>query len=190
MRPTSRNLCLTAAVLSVLLAGPILLLGRTSAEAAREESRIDIGFEVAPVELDLAGKNRRLVGLGSYLVNVQGGCADCHSFPTWAPGGNPFLGEPAQLNTANYLAGGMPFGPGLESRNITPSASGAPAGHTYSEFLAIMRTGVNHHGSADIMQVMPWPAYGKMTDVELRAIYEYLRAIPRAEPALPGGGGG
>jgi hypothetical protein len=30
---------------------------------------------------------------------------------------------------------------------------------------------------------MPWPVYAKMTDDDLRAIYEYLSAIPHAEPA-------
>lgn len=186
MRPASRKVFLSAAVLAVLGAVPLLLVGRNAAEAARrEESRIDLGFELAPVELDLTNKNRRLVGLGSYLVNVEGGCADCHSNPTWASGGNPFLGEPKQLNTANYLAGGTSFGPNLVSPNITPAANGAPAGHTYSEFLSIMRTGVNHHGSSEIMQVMPWPSIGKMTDVELRAMFEYLRAIPHADPAPP-----
>jgi hypothetical protein len=25
---------------------------------------------------------------------------------------------------------------------------------------------------------MPWPVYKNMTDLDLRAIYEYLRAIP------------
>jgi hypothetical protein len=25
---------------------------------------------------------------------------------------------------------------------------------------------------------MPWPVFGKKTDYELQAIYEYLRAIP------------
>jgi hypothetical protein len=30
---------------------------------------------------------------------------------------------------------------------------------------------------------MPWPVYRNMTDEDLRAIYEFLRAIP---PAMPG----
>jgi hypothetical protein len=29
-----------------------------------------------------------------------------------------------------------------------------------------------------LLQVMPWPPFGKKTDGDLRAIYEYLRAIP------------
>lgn len=30
----------------------------------------------------------------------------------------------------------------------------------------------------DLLQIMPWPIYHHMTDHDLRAIYEYLRAIP------------
>ena len=30
----------------------------------------------------------------------------------------------------------------------------------------------------EILQVMPWNVYGKMTQFDLRAIYEYLSAIP------------
>src|SRR4051794_4815650 len=37
-----------------------------------------IGLSIAPVSLDLRGKNHELVGLGSYIVNAQGGCNDCH----------------------------------------------------------------------------------------------------------------
>jgi hypothetical protein len=33
-----------------------------------------------------------------------------------------------------------------------------------------------------LLQVMPWPVYGQMTDRDLQAIYLYLSALPRAEP--------
>jgi hypothetical protein len=151
--------------------------------AVREQSNIDRGFEVAPVELDLRGKNRRLVGLGSYLVNVVAACNDCHTNPPYAPGGNPQLGEPKQINTANYLAGGTPLAPGIVSFNITPNETGLPAGHSYGEFVEQMRQGFNHHRPNDVLQVMPWPFYSQMSDLDLRAIYEYLRSIPHAEPA-------
>jgi hypothetical protein len=39
-----------------------------------EASEIQQGFAIAPVPLNLAGKNRALVGLGSYIVNGQGDC--------------------------------------------------------------------------------------------------------------------
>ena len=142
------------------------------------QSRIERGFEIAPVPLDLLGKNRGLVGLGSYIVNAQGGCNDCHTHPNFAPGGDPYQGQPEQINTDEYLAGGRVFGP-FTSANITPDASGKPAGLTFAEFRQVLRTG---HDPDDppgvLLQVMPWPIYGKMVEHDLRAVYEYLSAIP------------
>src|ERR1041384_742666 len=56
------------------------------------ESKIQRGVAIAPVPLNLQGKNRALVGLGSYLVNAVGDCNGCHSGPSgeYAAGGNPF----------------------------------------------------------------------------------------------------
>jgi len=138
---------------------------------------IRIGFQIAPVTLNTRGKSVRLVGLGSYIVNAQGGCNDCHTHPSYAPGGNPHLGEPEVINAAQYLSGGTLFGP-FKSANITPDAYGRPAGLTFDEFKAVIRTGRDPDGSGRILQVMPWPVYSKMTDLDLRAVYEYLRAIP------------
>jgi hypothetical protein len=36
----------------------------------------------------------------------------------------------------------------------------------------------------DLLQVMPWPVFQDMTGRDLRAIYEYLRAIPSL-PSTP-----
>jgi hypothetical protein len=30
----------------------------------------------------------------------------------------------------------------------------------------------------DLLQVMPWPEFRFMTDLDIRAIYEYLSALP------------
>ena len=97
----------------------------------------------------------------------------------YAPGGNPFLGQKEKINAAKYLAGGAPFGPGLFSANITPNARGLPAGLTYSEFQnKVMRKGQDPDEPGEILQVMPWPVYAKMTNCDLLAIYQFLRAIP------------
>jgi hypothetical protein len=49
-----------------------------------------------------------------------------------------------------------------------------------------MRTGIDmknaHPHISPLLQVMPWPVYQEMTERDLRAMYEYLRAIPHAEP--------
>ncbi|HEY2739568.1 MAG TPA: cytochrome C, partial [Thermoanaerobaculia bacterium] len=78
-----------------------------------------------------------------------------------------------------YLAGGQQFGP-FVSANITPDSHGLPAGLTWPQFKQVIRTG--HDPEGGLLQVMPWPAYQDMTDRDLQAVYEYLRAIP----SLPG----
>jgi hypothetical protein len=154
----------------------------TGMAAQSGDSRIQQGYAVAPVPLNLKGLNRALVGLGSYIVNAQGGCNDCHTNPSYAAGGDPFAGEPEAINADGYLAGGTPFGP-FTSRNLTPRASdGLPAGLTAAQFLETLRIGTDfknrHPEISPLLQVMPWPVYGKMSDRELMAIYEFLRAIP------------
>src|ERR671931_492677 len=92
---------------ATLLVTLTMLLGSTA--HAQELKQILRGYEIAPVQLNLKGKDWALVGLGSYIVNTTG-CNDCHTYPNWAQGGNPFKGEPEQINTKGYLAGGRDFG--------------------------------------------------------------------------------
>jgi hypothetical protein len=145
------------------------------------DERIARGFAIAPVELNLRGKNKAFVGLGSYIVNAQAGCNDCHTHPPYLVGGDPFEGQPTKINVAGYLAGGRFFGPGIVSPNITPDEHGLPAGLTFPEFLSVMRTGVDPDEPGELLQVMPWPVFRHMRWADLRAVYEYLRAIPSIE---------
>jgi len=187
---------LRAAILSTLLAAGTLLALTPAASADNgggDESKIKQGFAIAPVDLDLKGKNRALVGLGSYIVNAQGGCNDCHTWPNYEAGGDPYQGQKEQINRAGYLGGGRLFFGPVISRNLTPDASGRPlGGATLAEFVAIMRTGVDadhaHPQLGPFLQVMPWPVYRNMTDRDLAAIYTYLSAIPCVEgdPGIPG----
>ncbi|MDP9089966.1 MAG: cytochrome C [Pseudomonadota bacterium] len=151
-----------------------------------EYSKVRIGYEIAPVPLDTKGKNRVLIGLGSYIVNAQSACNDCHTHPSFAPGGDPYQGQPEIINSEEHLAGGVQFGP-FTSPNITPNSEGLPAGLTFPEFREVLKTGHDPNGSGRILQVMPWTSFGKMSDPDLRAIYEYLRAIPsRPDNPSPG----
>lgn len=155
-------------------------LSFTSAAPGDSESQIQRGFDIAPVPLDLHGRNHALVGLGSYTVNAQGGCNDCHTHPNFVLGGDPYLGQPKQINAAEYLTGGRQFGP-FTSRNLTP-VNGRPADLTLKQFMQVMHKGTDfdslHPEISPLLQVMPWPVYGDMTDRDLSAVYEYLSAIP------------
>ena len=92
----------------------ILFAGRSLSSPRAEddndsESKVQKGFAIAPVPLNLAGKNRELVGLGSYLVNAVGDCNGCHSQgPTTQYTSNPyfrspFFKPPKKVNAATYL---------------------------------------------------------------------------------------
>src|SRR5947199_7489808 len=88
----------------------------------RDEARVRRGFQIAPVPLNLAGKNRALVGLGSYIMNAASDCNSCHNGGQppdfdFLPGHNPYqfipgtnLPQPKTLNPAVYLGGGQVFG--------------------------------------------------------------------------------
>jgi len=178
---------LILALLGVVCALPAL--DRTAAAQPTnppdsEQNRIVRGFLIAPVKLKVRGRDRNLIGLGSYIVNAQGGCNDCHTNPPYAEGGDPFQGQPEQINTEGYLAGGVEFGP-FVSRNLTPGEHGLPAGMLFRDFKRTIRTGHDlknlHPHISPLLQVMPWPVYRHMTDRDLKAVYEYLRAIPSIE---------
>ena len=123
-----------------------------------ESSKIRIGYAIAPVPLNVEGKNRALVGLGSYIVNAQADCNGCHSAgpqTEYTPTGNPYLLSPPfsgkeKINPATYLGGGRDFGPypglaHLYSRNLTPDKTGlAAGGMTYEEFHTVLRTGKDY----------------------------------------------
>ena len=177
---------LAAAVFGILQVGAVKAGGQDmDASAGNLPGKVwKRGLAIAPVALNLTGKDKILVGEGSYIVNIN--CVGCHTNPEFAPGGNPFFGQPEKINVQNYLAGGVPFGP-FTSANITPNSAGLPAGLTFAQFIEVMRTGKDfknrHPQFGPLLQVMPWPAFAKFTDDDLEAIYEYLRAIPHAEPA-------
>jgi len=181
-----------------------------------ERWRIQKGLEIAPMPLNLKGKDRDLVGLGSYLVNAVSTCSSCHGASAateYAANGNPYFNEhPAKLNPETYLGGGQNFGtvgpppsPNIISRNLTPDKTGRPeGGRSFKEFLQIMRTGKdldNLHPNCSatittncflppvdgsLLQVMPWPHFRNMSDHDLLAMYTYLSAIPCLSTGNPG----
>ena len=161
--------------------------GQESFDAWSLSQGIHRGQKTAPVPLNLKGKNPDLVYLGSYIVNGQGGCNQCHTCPSFKSGLNPYklggkaLGSTDPTNTVNYLAGGTPFPNSIVSPNLTPDSSGNPGGLTFQEFQSAMQDG--ELSSGHILQVMPWPVFRKMdVQKDIRAIYEYLSAIPTATP--------
>ena len=88
---------------------------------------------------------------GEYVANF-GSCQDCH-------------------------------GPTLDGKAPPPAPPGAPnltvvmPQWSKADFFQAMRTGVDRTGH-QINSPMPWKNIGKLDDVELEALYEYLHALP------------
>src|SRR6266436_4725198 len=104
-----------AAVALLGFAGMSIISPRLRADSDESNSRVQIGFNIAPVKLNLHGLNPAKVGKGSFIVNAQGDCNGCHNNPRlggeFAVGHDPYLGQPKMVNASAYLAGGSPFGP-------------------------------------------------------------------------------
>jgi mono/diheme cytochrome c family protein len=110
---------------------------------------------------------------GAYLVKATADCAGCHTQRNMIDGS--FTGP--------RLAGGNPFPaegqPGFVfvPPNLTPDPNtGRMATWTEEQFVTRFRMGAGIPGSP-----MPWRAFGRMTDNDLRAIYRYLRSVPAVE---------
>lgn len=90
---------------------------------------------------------------GAYLA---AGCVGCHGAEL---AGGHIPGTPPDWKPA---------------ANITPTGIGS---WTEADFIRAMRTGVRPNGTP-IDSLMPWRAMSAMHDVELQALYAYLRTVP------------
>jgi mono/diheme cytochrome c family protein len=144
---------------------------------------------------------------GAYLVNVVGGCHDCHTPKRFGPNGpepdltralaGHWASEPVPTVPAGVLgpgkwgglaSGGLtawagPWGVSFAS-NLTPDESGLKA-WTAQAFIATMRTGKHMGTGRPILPPMPWQNLSRATDDDLRAMFAYLRTITPIRNRVP-----
>jgi len=161
-RSLAKLLFVAATSLAVVFAATSIKAPRANADDDDTNSKIKIGFAIAPVPLNLARRNKALVGLGSYIVNAVGDCNGCHTSGgppnfNYAAGGNPYFKQPQKVDPTVYLSGGADFGPvgtptgpngypgpDMIARNLTPNKDGVPeGGMSLSEFKDILRHGTD-----------------------------------------------
>ncbi len=102
---------------------------------------------------------------GRYIAGSIANCGGCHTKSDMASG--DLLGEP--------YAGGMDI-EGFITPNITPDRSSRIYGWSQQQFLDRFRMGRKTAGSP-----MPWESFRRMSDLELKAVYNYLQTIPPAK---------
>ncbi len=163
-RKSFKSVGAVAALAAIVVLGMLGGSQRLQAQDNSLEALIQQGYAINPVPLNLAGRDYKLVGLGSYLVNAIGDCNGCHSsgapplglYP-YTTGGNPYFGQKEKIDPATFLNGGTPFGsvgsptgpsgyggPVIISRNLTPDKNGLPeGGHTLAQFIQILTEGTD-----------------------------------------------
>lgn len=103
---------------------------------------------------------------GAYLMTI-GACSECHT--PQDDRGQPIPGM--------EFAGGFIFaGPWgrVASANLTPDPSGIPY-YDLALFTEVLRTG--HVKARRVNQIMPWHAFGGMTDDDIAAVFSNLTTL-------------
>ncbi|MFC0407715.1 c-type cytochrome [Roseomonas elaeocarpi] len=108
-----------------------------------------------------ADQGYELIERGRYVATVSD-CVACHS----APGGVPYAGG-TRLFT--------PFGT-LVGPNITPDKETGMGLYTEAEFRRVLREGIGR-GEKRLYPAMPYPAFSKLSDDDITALYAYMMSI-------------
>lgn len=168
-----------------------------------------IGCQAAPpagtrsaLQAASAGLGDDVIARGKYLVDI-GGCDDCHTpLKMGTNGPEPdldrrFSGHPENLamppaptgdawtwhGSATNTAFAGPWGVSY-AINLTPDETGLGT-WTEQVFISALKTGRHLGSGRPIMPPMPIPAYSKMTDDDLKAVFAYLRTVPRLRNTVP-----
>ena len=115
------------------------------------------------------------VARGAYLANSVASCASCHTDRNRRDGsfvGPKFAGGQMMDVAADETKVFVP-------PNLTPDPDTSPIGQwTEEAFLVRFRQGEVVKGSP-----MPWGAYARMTEDDMRSVFRYLRTLPPVEHA-------
>lgn len=146
---------------------------------------------------------------GERLVTTHG-CDDCHSAKAWGPEGpkidqaRRLAGHPADaalpshdpslvgMGPDKWILANMDFtayvGPWGTSyaANLTPDPTGIGS-WTEEQFMTALRGGwyKGMEGTRKLLPPMPWEAYAKLSDEEIRAIYAFLMSLTPVENVVP-----
>lgn len=106
---------------------------------------------------------------GQYLANSIANCVGCHTnrdMMTGAAIGEPFAGGlhmESAIDPEKYS---------IITPNLTPDPTGKLYGWSQEQFIKRFRQGrINPHSH------MPWPSFSRMSDDELKALYNYLQSL-------------
>lgn len=151
-----------------LIFAALALAGVTACNRAEQPADVGNDTEVAMNDVER----------GRYLATIMD-CAGCHNEGAFSP-------EPQK----GYLAGGT-VGFEVPGMGIfyPPNLSSHPdAGigrWSEADIVKALRTGERPDGRV-LAPAMPWPAYSKLSDADMRALAAYLKSLPPSPRKVPG----
>ncbi|GGF57229.1 cytochrome c [Azorhizobium oxalatiphilum] len=144
---------------------------RSSGKAALLMAGLLLGSAGTALAQSAPAADADLIAKGRYLATAAD-CAACHTAPH---GGVPFAGG---------YGIDSPLGK-IVSTNITPSKANGIGSYSEADFARAVRDGVAKDGT-HLYPAMPYTAYAKMSDADLKAIYAYLmHEVKPAESTPP-----
>ncbi len=152
---------------------------------------VTIGAILLPLKRAQAQTDTDLIARGRYIATAIQGCG-CHTREkadggkdeAWhyagAPNPPPPAGPPANAGWTS------PRWKKIYARNITPDRETGIGNWTETDFVRAMRTGLTPDGRVLDAQ-MPWEAFQKITDRDLKSLWTYLKTIKPIKSKAPDG---
>ena len=193
--------------ISFILPAFLLLLLVGCADDGKKGDMAKEGDKTTADHQSLGGSEGDMVKRGEFLVTVLG-CNDCHTpkvMGEHGPAPDPSLlmsGHPASqplpkhdpnlvgmgpdkwiLTNLNFTAYVGPWGISYAA-NLTPDETGI-GNWTEDQFLKAIKQGLKTGGARPLLPPMPWEAYNKLPDEDLKAIFAYLKSLPPISNAVP-----
>jgi hypothetical protein len=186
----------------VLVAFALSLIAGACTQPQKQTHAEDV-YEI-PVEHVVT--QEELVERGKYLVSSIG-CSDCHTPKLFTEKGMeldetrllsghnqndplPKVDKNALTNGWVLFAGDLtaavgPWGVSFAA-NLTPDDTGIGT-WTFDNFKTAIQKGKYKglEGSRDLLPPMPWEMYRNMSEDDLRAIFSYLKSLPKVQNLVP-----
>ncbi|MBL7872376.1 MAG: cytochrome C [Cyclobacteriaceae bacterium] len=120
---------------------------------------------------------------GKYLVDNVANCRGCHTNRDMMTGAyiGPDMAGPTKFEVFDLATGSIIEGKHIVAPNLTPDPeTGRITDWTKQDFLARFRRGTLIPGTP-----MPWGPFGRMSDMELIAIWKYLQTLTPVKSEAP-----
>lgn len=126
----------------------------------------------------LAARAESLVARGEYLATIMD-CTGCHT--AGALVGRP---DPARHLAGSEVGFGIPELGIVYPPNLTSDVETGLGAWSAAEIVAAIRTGLRPDGR-ELVPIMPWRSYGKLTDADAAALVAYLKSLPPVKFSAP-----